>query len=98
MKDDLSTLERLLGRVFRVGTIVSGSMLAVGLVLSFIRPSSPVTAFLLGGGMIVLLVTPVARVLTSFLDYLWMRDWWFALWTGIVLALLASSFITALHI
>jgi uncharacterized membrane protein len=73
-------------------------MLAVGLVLSFIRPSSPVTAFLLGGGMIVLLVTPVARVLTSFLDYLWMRDWWFALWTGIVLALLASSFITALHI
>jgi uncharacterized membrane protein len=98
MKDDLSTLERLLGRVFRVGTIVSGSMLAVGLVLSFVRPSSPVTAFLLGGGVIVLLVTPVARVLTSFLDYLWMRDWWFALWTGIVLALLASSFITALHI
>jgi uncharacterized membrane protein len=73
-------------------------MLTVGLLVSFLRPSSHVTEILLGGGVIVLLVTPVARVLASFLDYLWMRDWWFALWTGIVLALLASSFLTALHV
>lgn len=98
MKEDLSTLEHLVARVFRVGTIASGSMLAVGLVLSFVAPSSRVTTFLLGGGVAVLLVTPVARVIVSFLDYLWMRDWWFALWTGIVLALLASSFLTALRL
>ena len=98
MKEDLSTLEHLLARVFKVGTIASGSMLAVGLVLSFLWPSGRATELLLTGGVIVLLVTPVARVLASFLDYLWMRDWWFALWTGIVLALLASSFLTALHV
>ena len=97
MKDDLSALERLLSRVFRAGTLASGSMLAVGLMLSFIWPSSHATQILLTGGMAVLLVTPVARVVASFLDYLWMRDWWFALWTGTVLALLASSFIAALH-
>ena len=98
MKDDLSTLESLLARVFRAGTMASGSMLAVGLLVSFLRPSSHAAEFLLGGGVIVLLVTPVARVLASFLDYLWRRDWWFALWTAIVLALLASSFLTALHV
>jgi uncharacterized membrane protein len=98
VKDDLSTLEHLVGRVFKAGTVVSGSMLAVGLLLSFLWPSSRVTENLLAGGVIVLLVTPIARVLASFFDYLWMRDWWFALWTGIVLALLASSFLTALHV
>lgn len=98
MKDDLSTLERLLSYVFRGGTILSGSMLALGLLLSFVWPAHRATGLLLGGGVIVLLVTPVARVVASFLDYLWMRDWWFALWTGIVLALLASSFFTALHV
>ena len=70
-------------------------MLAVGLLLSFLWPSSRATEILLSGGVLVLLVTPVARVLASFLDYLWMRDWWFVLWTGIVLALLASGFIAA---
>ena len=98
MKDDLSTLELLLARVFRAGTMASGSMLAVGLLGSFLWPSSRVTQILLGGGVIVLLVTPVARVFASFVDCLRMRDWWFALWTGIVLALLASSFLTALHV
>jgi hypothetical protein len=98
VKDDLSTLELLIARVFRAGTMASGSMLAVGLLGSFLWPSSRVTKILLGGGVIVLLVTPVARVFASFVDYLRMRDWWFALWTGIVLALLASSFLTALHV
>jgi uncharacterized membrane protein len=98
VKDDLSTLELLLARVFKAGTMASASMLSVGLLASFLWPSSRVTEILLGGGVIVLLVTPIARVLASFLDYLWMRDWWFALWTGIVLALLASSFLTALHV
>ena len=98
MRDDLSTLERILARVFRAGTMASGSMLAAGLVLSFIWPTSRATEILLGGGVAVLLVTPVARVVASFLDYLWMRDWWFALWTGIVLVLLASSLFTALHV
>jgi uncharacterized membrane protein len=98
MRDDSSRLEHLLARVFRTGTIVSGAMLAVGLLLSFVSPSSRATTLLLGGGVLVLLATPVARVLTSFLDYVWNHDWWFALWTGIVLALLASSFLTALHV
>jgi uncharacterized membrane protein len=91
------TLERLLAQVFRAGTLASGSMLFVGLVLSFVWPSHRGTHLLLDGGAFVLLVTPVARVVVSFVDYLLTRDWWFVLWTGIVLALLASSFIAALH-
>jgi uncharacterized membrane protein len=97
MTDTATTLERLLARVFRAGTMVSGSMLAAGLLLSFVAPTERATTFLLEGGTFVLLVTPVARVIVSFLDYVWTRDWWFALWTGLVLALLASGFIAALH-
>ena len=98
MTGTATPLERLLAGVFRAGTMVSGSMLAVGLVLTFVWPTSRTTTILLDGGAFVLLVTPAARVLVSFLDYVWTRDWWFALWTGLVLALLASGFIAALHV
>jgi uncharacterized membrane protein len=97
MNDSLSPLESLLSRVLRAGTFLSGIMLAAGLVLSFASPSLPTTRVLLDAGALVLLLTPAARVLVSFVDYVWMRDWWFVLWTGIVLALLASGFTTALH-
>jgi uncharacterized membrane protein len=97
MKDDLSPLESLLARVLRAGTFVSGAMLAGGLVLHFVWPDWLTTRFLLSGGALVLLLTPAVRVLVSFVDYVWTRDWWFALWTGIVLALLASAFTSVLQ-
>lgn len=97
MTGTLSTLERLVGGVLRIGTISSGAMLGAGLIGSFLAPDHRVTRMLLGTGLLVLLLTPVARVVVSFLDYLWTRDWWFALWTGIVLALLASAFIAVFH-
>ena len=43
---------------------------------------------LLTGGLLVLLLTPVARVVVSVVGYLGERDWWFVLYTSIVLALL----------
>lgn len=95
MNTDISTLEVWIGRVLRVGTAVSGAMLATGLVLSFLTPTRAATHVLLTGGTIILLLTPTARVALSFVDYLVARDWWFVLWTGLVLALLASGFIAA---
>jgi uncharacterized membrane protein len=95
--DTMTPLEHILARVLRAGTFVSGAMLASGLLLTFVWPALPTTRFLLEGGALVLLLTPVVRVLVSFGDYLWTRDWWFALWTGLVLALLASGFMAAFH-
>ena len=95
MSGDLSTLERLVGRVLAVGTVTSGAILLAGLLLSFVWPHHAVTNQILTAGILVLFLTPALRVLISFGDYILERDWWFALWTGIVLVLLAGAFMTA---
>jgi uncharacterized membrane protein len=46
-------------------------------------------------GIVVLLLTPVGRVVVSFIDFLLKRDWLFVALTGIVLCLLGSAFIAA---
>ena len=74
---------------------ISGAALLAGLVGSFVAPDARATRLLLTVGILVLLLTPAARVLASFIGYLVGREWWFVLWTGIVLALLASGFIAA---
>lgn len=95
MTDDLSRLERTLGIVLRTGMTAAGTALLAGLVGSFIAPDASATRALLSFGILVLLLTPAARVVASLVGYLFERDWWFVLWTGIVLMLLASAFIAA---
>ena len=82
-------LERRLGRVLTVGTRLSTAVLAFGLAaVTFALPGSPHLAHaLLTAGLLVLLLTPVARVAVSVVGYVGERDWWFVLYTGIVLAL-----------
>ena len=92
---DLERLEHVLGIVLRTGMAISGTALLAGLVASFVAPDARATHLLLTVGILVLLLTPAARVLASFIGYLFGREWWFVLWTGIVLALLASGFIAA---
>ena len=58
-------------------------------------PGSPSRQALLTVGLLVLLLTPVARVAVSVVGYLGERDWWFVLYTSIVLALLIASFVAA---
>jgi len=94
---DLPPLERVLCRVLRAGTFLSGALLASGLVAAFISPSHRLTSALLAMGLAVLLATPVVRVIVSFVDFVWTKDWWFALSTGVVLALLAGGLIAALR-
>ena len=89
-------IERRLGRVLTVGTRISTAVLALGLVVTFALPGSPHLArALLTAGLLVLLLTPVARVAVSVVGYVSERDWWFVLYTGIVLALLIASFVAA---
>ena len=70
-------------------------MLALGLAATFALPGSPFAQALLTAGLLVLLLTPVARVVVSVVGYLGERDWWFVLYTSIVLALLIASFVAA---
>jgi uncharacterized membrane protein len=89
-------LERLIGVVLRAGVALSSTCLTVGLVTSLFAGNAELSRLLLQTGIIVLLATPVARVVVSIGQYLRERDWTFAVLTLIVLAELMASAVTAL--
>jgi len=88
-------LEHTLGRLLTFGTRVTTGMLALGLAATFAFPASRLTHALLTVGLLVLLLTPVARVVVSVMGFLRARNWWFVLYTSIVLVLLVVSFVAA---
>lgn len=88
-------LEQMLGRVLTAGTRATTVALAVGLAATFLAPTHRLTGLVLTAGLLVLLLTPVARVVVSVVGYLRDRDWPFVFYTGIVLALLIGSFLAA---
>jgi uncharacterized membrane protein len=89
-------LERLIGMVLRGGVIVSTACLAAGLLLSLATADGGVASILLNAGIIVLLATPLARVVVSTVEYVSERDWRFATLTFIVLLELVASAVAAL--
>jgi uncharacterized membrane protein len=89
-------LERLIGIVLRGGVIVSSACLAAGLLLSLVTGDGGVAGFLLNAGIIVLLATPLARVVVSTVQYVSERDWRFATLTFVVLLELIASAVAAL--
>jgi uncharacterized membrane protein len=89
-------LERLIGIVLRGGVMVSSACLAAGLLLSLLTGDGGVAGLLLNAGIIVLLATPVARVIVSIVQYISQRDWTFATLTIVVLLELIASAVAAL--
>ena len=90
------TLERVIGIVLRAGVTASSVCLAAGLLLSLATGGGAVAGLLLNTGIIVLLATPVARVIVSTVQYVSERDWKFAALTFIVLLELVASAVAAL--
>ena len=89
-------LERIIGRVLRAGVTISSVCLATGLVWAIAAGASGIPRLLLQTGIIVLLCTPVARVIVSIAEYVVERDWRFAALTTIVLLELLASALAAL--
>ena len=69
--------EVLLGRTLGIGVAISTALLALGLVLQ-LTTGGPLASTLLQAGLLVLMGTPMARVLLSCLEYVRQRDWFFA--------------------
>jgi uncharacterized membrane protein len=88
-----ANLERLIGRVLRVGVTASSLSLALGLAVLFFFPQT--SAWLLQAGIIILILTPTARVVLSIVEYASARDWTFTLLTSIVLLELVGGAIAA---
>jgi uncharacterized membrane protein len=95
-EEGMTRLEHAIGVVLRSGVIVSSLCLAVGLALSLAGAAPAAAPPLLQVGIIVLLCTPVARVVVSTVEYISDRDWPFASLTTIVLLELLASAVAAL--
>jgi uncharacterized membrane protein len=92
----LTRLERSIALVLRGGVVASSACLAAGLLLSLSGAAGTIAHVLLQVGLLVLLCTPVARVVISTVEYAVAREWTFATLTGIVLLELIASGVAAL--
>ena len=93
----MNDLETTLGRVLRVGVTLSTIALVAGLGVAAFAGGGPPATRLLTIGVLLLIATPVARVVVSALAYLQKRDWTFALLTLIVLCELIASIVAAVR-
>ncbi len=95
--EEADRLERVVGRVLRVGWVTSTSILAVGLALALLVPWFAPATTIIRAGLIVLLLTPVSRVVASVVEYTTDRDWLFAGLTFMVLAIILASMFVAIE-
>ncbi len=87
-------LETAIGRMLRIGVMASSTLLAAGLVLSFFDATAG--TWLMRAGIVILIGTPAARVVLSFVDFAIGRNVLFMALTAIVIAELAAGVIAAL--
>jgi uncharacterized membrane protein len=97
--NDASTgrLETILSRVLKVGALTSTSLMAAGLVLQLAGVDLSLSATLTRAGLVVLMATPVARVVVSVGDFAMQNDWVFLGLTGTVLIILIGSLVIAIR-
>lgn len=84
---EASALDRVIEVVLSAGLLASSVLLAVGLLAS--RPH------LLAAGIVLLMLTPVARVVVVTIDLLRQRDWTFAATSLWILGVLLFSLYVA---
>lgn len=90
-------LETSLGRVLGAGVMLSTLALVAGLAVAAFSGGGALATRLLTIGVLILIGTPVARVVVSAVAYLRQRDWTFALLTLIVLAELVASIVASVR-
>lgn len=88
------SFELLIGRTLGIGVLLSTALLALGLLLSLVMPGVAAQR-LLDAGLLLLMATPMARVLLSCAEYVRERDWFFAVNAFGVLVVLAVTLWTA---
>jgi uncharacterized protein DUF1634 len=92
MRDlEVSRLEVHLGRLLLGGVLSSAGCLTAGLALTLVRSAPSIANALLTTGLMILMATPILRVVVSLVEYARMRDWFFVATT---LAVLIVLFVT----
>jgi uncharacterized membrane protein len=92
-EDAIERLELQVGRLLQAGVWVSAACLAAGLALWMSLGSTPLSNRLLTTGLVVLMLTPLARVVASLVAYVRLRDWFFAGTTVLVFLVLIAAWL-----
>ncbi len=87
----IERLEIQVGRLLEAGVLLASACLGVGLLLWFaLGPGRP-ASLLLAAGLVVLMLTPLARVVASLVAYVRLRDWFFVATTLLVFIVLIAA-------
>jgi uncharacterized membrane protein len=89
----IEKLELQVGRLLETGVLIASACLAAGLAWWLVAGETHPVHQLLNGGLIVLMLTPLARVLASLVAYLRLRDWFFVVTTVMVFAVLVAAWV-----
>lgn len=92
-EDVIERLELQVGRLLHAGVWTAAACLTVGLVLSMALGSGRLPDTLLTVGLVVLMITPLARVLASLVAYIRLRDWFFVATTVMVFVVLVAAWL-----
>lgn len=83
-------MEIILARLLRIGTVIAAVLLATG-IAAMLLAGAGFAPQLITAGLVVLLSTPVMRVLVAGVVFLRERDWLFTLFCLIVLSSLVAG-------
>jgi hypothetical protein len=89
--DAISRLEVRLGHLLHAGILTAATCLAAGLALWMSGAWPAVASGLLAAGLVILMATPMLRVVVSLVAYARMRDWFFVVTTLIVFVVLVVT-------
>jgi len=89
----IERLEIQVGRLLQAGVTLAAVCLAIGLVLWLAEGEGRVARLTLTGGLVILMLTPLARVIASLVAYARLRDWFFAATTLIVFVVLIAAWL-----
>lgn len=86
-EEQLHHLEERIVSILRLGVIIAAILMSGGLILGFIGAAYATSVMTVG--LVVLLLTPIFRVVATFLAYVWAKDWVYVTVSAIVLFILA---------
>lgn len=91
--DPFDRLETMLGRLLSAGVTSAAVCLGIGLALWMAAGSTRLSTGVLTAGILILMATPLMRVVVSLVAYAKMRDWFFVTTTALVFALLLVAWL-----
>ena len=93
--ESLDRLENRLGVLLKAGVLSSAAALAIGLLAWFSGGATTFSSGALTLGLLILMATPILRVVVSLVAYIRMRDWFFVGTTITVFVLLGITVLLA---